>query len=362
MRSRGLVAGAAALVASLLLGGCAEVVSVPEATPVAGKLCALSDAAGFDDQGLNRETYISLQKAKVAHGVPLSLYSLKAEDNHEDARAQLTRLVKGNCSLIIASGDFLSEDTYQVALENPQQQFALIDHHFERTSGGAGSHTMMPGNIHYVANQMLEAAFAAGYLAAMSSQNNFVAVLPAIESKATALQNKLDKAFRAGVDYYSTHGGKLVQVKSAEFIPTIAPASSAIRLVIDGFVASGVDRLFVLSAQDFETVATVAEDYKELQLIGVERDWAQVKATSKFAPRILASVIRAKNIESIDAVITWALNPTGEKPAPNGLIVNDLNNQGAIVTEARDIAYPADYNSAISKLIPLLTSDQGMTK
>jgi hypothetical protein len=94
----------------------------------------------------------------------------------------------------------------------------------------------------------------------------------------------------------------------------------------------------------------------------VERDWAQVKATSKFAPRILASVVRAKNIESIDAVISWALNPTGETPAPNELIVNDLNNQGAIVTESRDIAYPADYNSAISKLIPLLTSDQGMTK
>ncbi|MEN9713760.1 MAG: hypothetical protein RLZZ164_424 [Actinomycetota bacterium] len=364
--SRGLIASAMALTAALLLGGCSQPVSVPEATPVAGKLCAVSDSAGFDDQGLNRELYIALQKAKVSWGVPLALYSLKPGASHHSAQLQLTQLVQAKCTLILASGDFLSDDVYQVALANQDQQFVIIDHHFERTSGGIGSHTMMPSNLHYVANEIAEPAFLAGYLTAMSSQTNFVAVLPAIGSASTSLQAKLDKAFRAGVAYYSSHGGKLVQIQSVDAIPAIAPASAAIKLVLQGLVDSGVDRVFVLSAKDFETVAAQSEEFKDLQLVGVERDWALVKSTKKYASRILASVVRAKNIDAItqylDIFVGTPATTAGGSLAIPALLVNDLNNEGAVVTEAHDIAYPAGYQSAIEPLKALLTSDQGMTK
>ena len=360
--SRGPVASAAALTAALLLGGCTQQVSVPEATPVDGKLCALSDSAGFDDQGLNRELYVALQKAKVAWGVPLSLYSLAATETHEDARARLQKLVDGNCTVILASGDFLSTDVLAVASANPVAKFVLSDHHFVASNPDVASTQVVPANVHYIANQLAEPAFLAGYLAAMSSQSNFVAVLPAIASVRTPLQTKLEKAFRAGVTYYSNHGGEQVQVKVVEAIPKIGPVSAAIKLVLQGLVDSGVDRVFVLAAKDFETVATVSEEFKELQLIGTERDWALVKSTSKHSPRILASIVRAKNVNSIYQQIGYWLGKIETLAAPDAIEVNDLINQGTIVTDAHDIAYPAGYQAAIEPLTALLTSDQGMTK
>ena len=173
---------AATVAAALVLTGCSTDLPSPNTTLIHGKICALADEYGWDDQGLNRETYIALQKAKVSIGIALDIDQLAKGAKHSDAQKRLTQFAKGGCSMVIASGDFLSADVYKVAEANPKMQFVLTDHHFERSGIGAGSHTFIPANLYLVANQLAEAAFQAGYLAAMSSQTHKVATLVAIDS------------------------------------------------------------------------------------------------------------------------------------------------------------------------------------
>lgn len=362
MKFTKIAAAASVLVASLALAGCSSDTTDINTTLVHGKLCAIADSAGWDDQGLNRETFIALEKAKVSVGIALSVDELAATDTHAIAQKKLTALANGSCSLVIASGDWLSSDVYTVALKHQNVEFLLTDHHFELSSDIAHSHPLIPANVHFVANQMSQAAFEAGYLAAMSSQTHTVASLIAIGSPSTILQSKLSAAFAAGVSYFSTHNPGTTKIISEYPVPKIAPASEAIRQTVSGLVERGVDRLFVLSAKDFATVAAQTESFAGLQLIGAERDWAINKSTAKYASRILASVIRKKNISSIYDFITYWVGGHTASPSPSSIDVNDINSDGVGITDAHAIAYPLNFVAQFKPLIQILVSDGGMTE
>lgn len=350
--------------ALLLLGvsSCSSDVSVPVATMVGGKLCAYSDQSGWDDEGLNRETFVALQKAKVSLGISLDVSQLSSGGTHAQAQKRITELATGGCSLVITSGDYLTADAIAVAAKHQDVEFVTIDHHWEPTSGAIGSHTMMLSNVHSIANEIGEAAFEAGYLAAMSSQTHVVASLVAIASKPTMLQAKLALAFADGVNYYSTNGGVATQLISTYPVPKIAPASEAIRQTVSALFNRGVDRLFVLASKDFATVASVTDSFTNLQLIGTEFDWAMRDDTAKYAPRILASVVRTKSVDSLYNFIGYWLAGHTASPAPSDIDVNSLTNSGVALTDAHGIAYPGDFSNQINKLVDALTSDGGMTQ
>ena len=353
---------ATATAALLALSGCSTDVPVPEITMVDGKLCALADQAGWNDEGLNRETFVALQKAKVSLGIALEVDQLAANATHATAQKRLTQLAKADCTLEITSGDYLSPDAFAVATENQEAQFVSIDHHFERTSGDVGSHTALPSNLHQITNVLGEAAFQAGYLAAMSSQTHVVASLIAIGSPSTILQRKLAVAFADGVSYYVDHGGVATELITQYPVPKIAPASEAIRQTVSNLYNQGVDRLIVLAAKDFETVASVTESFTNLQLIGTELDWAVRKESAKYAPRILASVVRTKNVDSLYSYIAFWLGGQTATPSPVAIDVNDLTNAGVTLTEAHNISYPGDFANQMKALMASLTSEQGMTR
>lgn len=359
MKLRILAASAAALIG---LTACSAEVPIPEITMVGGKLCALADKAGWDDEGLNRETFVALQKAKVALGIALDVDQVAASGTHASAQKRLSEFATGGCSLVISSGDFLTADVNVVATAHPEVQFVTTDHHFESSAAEASSHTMILSNVHSIANQLGQAAFEAGYLAAMSSKTHVVATLIAIGSPKVSLQSKLANAFAKGVGYFETHSGVTTKLIATYPVPKIAPASEAIRQTVSGLYNQGVDRLFVLSAKDFETVATVTEPFTNLQLIGSELDWALRSTTSKYASRILASVVRTKNVSSLyDFIAFWLAGHTAT-PGPNAIDVNSLTNDGVALTDAHSIAYPAEFSNQINQLVEQLTSEQGMTQ
>ncbi len=353
---------AAIVAAALALTGCSPELPSPNTTLIHGKICALADSYGWDDQGLNRETYIALQKAKVAIGIALDIDQLALDAKHSDAQKRLTQFAKGGCSMVIASGDFLSPDVYKVAEANPQMQFVLSDHHFERTATVPGSHPFIPANLYLIANQLAEAAFQAGYLAAMSSQSHKVATLVAICSPYKPLHDRLATAFADGATYFSRHNAVGTEIITTNMVPKIAPASEAMRQTIAGLVEGGVDRIFVLSSKDFVTAVTVTEEFKDLQLIGAERDWAINKQTESAAPRILASVIRRKNSSAIFDLIAFVIGGATASPAPQILAVNDLTNAGVALTDAHSISYPSNFKAQMQSLIDSLTTNGGMTQ
>ena len=363
MKTRTLIAALLATTTSLALAGCSSDTPVPETTMVAGKLCALADQAGWDDQGLNRETFVALQKAKVSLGIALDVKQLAAGATHSDAQKTLRAFADDKCTLVIGSGDFLTPDVNAVATAKPAVQFVSIDHHFEVTGGDlTSSHTMQLSNVHSIANVISEAAFQAGYLAAMSSLTHVVSALIAIGSPSTIAQAKMKNAFAAGVEYYSKNGGVATEFIEVYPIPKIAPASEAIRQTVSALYNRGVDRLFVLAGKDFETVASATDAFTNLQLIGTDIDWALRSSMEKHAPRILASVVRTKAVNSLYDYIAFVVGGATATPAPNSVDVNSLTNGGVALTEAHSIAYPGDFSNQMNQLVGKLTSDGGMTK
>ncbi len=363
MKIRTLLAALLVATTPLSLAACSSESPVPEATIIAGKLCALADSAGWDDQGLNRETFVALQKAKVTIGISLDVDELTAKSTHRDAQSRLSAFAAGGCSLVIGSGDYLTADVQAVAAAHPKVQFVTVDHHFELTGSNTPmSHTMMLSNVHSIANILGEAAFEAGYLAAMSSQTHVVAALIAIASPSTPVQSKTKTAFEDGVTYYSTHGGVATKLISVYPIPKIAPASEAIRQTVSSLFNRGVDRLFVVAPKDFETVASVTESFGSLQLIGSDLDWATLPSMSSYAPRILASVVRTKAVDSLYGFIAFWLAGHTATPGPDSIDINSLTNGGVALTDAHSIAYPNDFANQINQLVEKLTSDGGMTQ
>ncbi len=363
MTIRTLLAALLAATTTLSLAACSTDSPVPEATIVAGKLCALADQAGWDDQGLNRETFVALQKAKVAIGIALDVDELTANSTHRDAQKRLTAFATGGCSLVIGSGDWLTQDVRTVAALHPKVQFVTNDHRFVPSmSDLAPSSPLLLSNVHAISNVIGEAAFEAGYLAAMSSQSHVVAALIAIGSPSTPVQSILKTAFEHGVAYYSTHGGVATKFIGVYPIPKIAPASEAIRQTVSALYNRGVDRLFVVAAKDFTTVAKVTDSFTNLQLIGTDVDWATRPTMSDAAPRILASVVRTKAADSLYGFIAFWLAGATASPAPNSVDVNSLANGGVALTEAHSIAYPNDFSNQINQLVEKLTSDGGMTQ
>ena len=97
-------------------------------------------------------------------------------------------------------------------------------------------------------------------------------------------------------------------------------------------------------------------------LIGTDIDWSLHSSMEKHAPRILASVVRTKAVNSLYDYIAFVIGGATATPAPNSVDVNSLTNGGVALTEAHSISYPGDFSNQMNQLVGKLTSDGGMTK
>lgn len=304
----------AVLALVLALTGCSAQTPSPTITPVDLKYCALSDSAGFDDDGLNRSVYAALQQLKVQKGA--SVMALEVSDKLT-AQDGLRKLVDAKCDAVITAGEDLVAQALKTAKANSTIRFVSVAD-IVNTGDSAPNFVSITFNIY-------EAAFAAGYLAALSAPSEEIATLDLLKSSES---KKSIKAFTAGVSRFNQLNDMQVQVAS-----------------LSNIFDAGQDVVFVLSGDGTKlsgwpkTSDTGA--LKLIKLIGYGRDWYADDRNKELRPYILTSVVR---VGVADKVVAAVLAGTGSQNF-------DLASGQVGLVPENDLAFPRTFSSSLDEII-----------
>ncbi|HEU4895183.1 MAG TPA: BMP family ABC transporter substrate-binding protein, partial [Acidimicrobiia bacterium] len=170
-----------------------------EAMADAVKACQVTDTGGIDDQSFNQTAYKGIEDA-IAAGIASDDSTFLESQADTDYVPNIQSFIDAECDLIITVGFLLTDATGQMADENPDQTFQIIDS------------VMDPDrpNVQGAIFGTADAAFLAGYLAAGVSESGTVATYGGIQIPC-GVTCFMD-GFVYGVRYYNEVNGTDVQV------------------------------------------------------------------------------------------------------------------------------------------------------
>lgn len=119
---------ALALVAAACTGGRGDpIASGDDAPSIDVKACLVSNDAGIEDLdlgGYNHNAHKGLQEAERTLGVQTKVVEPASSADFEE---HIVALVDERCDLIITVGRLMGDATRMVAIQNPDQRFAIVD-------------------------------------------------------------------------------------------------------------------------------------------------------------------------------------------------------------------------------------------
>lgn len=292
----------------LALTGCAVQSPSPSITPVDLKYCALSDAAGFNDDGLNRSVYAAVQQLKVQTGA--SVMAIEVSDK-QPPKTGIDKLIESGCNAIITSGESLVAPALSAAKANSTTKFISVSDVLNTDSTVA--------NFSSITFNIYQAAYAAGYLAAAETENNGeVAVLNLINDFGS---RKTVRAFTAGVARFNTQNRSQVKLKN---ILTMKNENQEVVFVLSG------------SSADLGELSLG----KDTKIIGYDRDWYTDSRNKDLRPNILTSVIR---VDVVDKVAKAVIEGTASTSF-------DLTNAGVGLSSSHDLNWPTAFTNELDQI------------
>ena len=147
------------------------------------KVGMVADTGGINDESFNQSAWEGLQKAKEDLGIEIKLIESKQQS---DYISKLETMVDDEMDLIIGVGYTMAEDIKTEANNYPEQQFAIIDHTYEK----------QPENITSLSFESNESSYLAGLIAGKSTKTNKVAFIGGQQSPVI---DKFEYGFKAGV-------------------------------------------------------------------------------------------------------------------------------------------------------------------
>ncbi|MEX3611343.1 BMP family ABC transporter substrate-binding protein [Rothia sp. LK2588] len=198
-RSRFAAAGSVLGISALLLAGCGAAPDEKASSDSKGssdyKACIVSDEGGFDDKSFNENSYNGLKAAEEEYGIKTA----EAQSSSPaDFGPNVNKMVQAGCNSIITVGFALADTTKQVAKENPDTHFAIVD-----------DGSIEADNVRPIVYDTAQAAFQAGYLAAAQSKTGKVATYGGAQMPTVTI---FMDGFAQGVEHYNKEKGKDVKV------------------------------------------------------------------------------------------------------------------------------------------------------
>ncbi len=302
-----------ALISVLALSGCAVQEPAPTVTPVDLKYCAISDAAGFNDDSLNRSIYAALQQLKVQTGASVSAIEVSAK---LPAEAAIQKLIDAKCNAVITSGSLMVNATLSASRKNSDVHFYSVS---DSSKSGVTS-----TNYTAITFDIAQAAYVAGYLAASTMDSDAVANRININNQLKSAQSlKIEKAFALGVDRFNSKNRQQVSV-------VISDVHSGEEII---FALAGNSKQLGLIAQSSATPA--------VKYVGFGRDWFSDIRNKEIKSSILTSVIR---VDAIGKVVDAVVNQKASQHF-------DLSNNGVGLVEAHDVNWPIGFGQQVSEII-----------
>ena len=263
-----------------------SVIAAPQAS-AATNICIAYDTGGPGDRSYNDATLAGIKKAQNQY--TFTYESVVTDGTNADRSKRLRTLTSKGCATIIAVGGQYAKVIEPLTLEFPNIQFAII-----------GDASIAALNVTSVIFSENEAAFLAGYSAALSTKSGKVAMVTT-PSKADAYEN----AFLPGVLAAKKNVRSFVKYTATESaISAKALITLGIDVIYDATTGSA-DGLFEAIVKA-NTSKSRKKNAPEVSLIITEPDLYLnvLPTTSKY---LIASVVKRVDI-AVSAIIGKAVN------------------------------------------------------
>ncbi|QEO10702.1 BMP family ABC transporter substrate-binding protein [Protaetiibacter larvae] len=295
---RAALSGLALIGASaLVLSGCA---AAPDETPDASGepsasdflACMVSDFGGFHDGSFNEAAYQGLLQAESDLGVTIKGVESKAAEEYVP---NIEGLISEGCDIIVSVGFNLATATRDLAKENPEQHFALVDSALSNDDFSP----LSLDNVKPLLFDTGQASFLAGYLAAGVSKTGTVATYGGNPYPSVTI---FMEGYAQGVDAYNAAHGTSVKVLGGDVFANTFEEPTAGQTLTEGFIAQGADVIFPVAGLTGQGSGIAALAHDGVLVIGVDADWFVNPLHAEYKSLLLTSVLKGLQISSFEAI------------------------------------------------------------
>lgn len=215
----------------------------------------ITDTAGVNDQSFNQSSWEGLQEFGETTGAEVNYLESKQSSDYV---TNLERLVDNEADFVWSIGFDTADALLEVADENPDVSFAIVDNSYEET----------PDNVAGVIFKAQEPSFLVGYIAGKTTETNKVGFVGGIEN---AVIQQFMYGYEAGVQYAAKELDKEIEI-NVQYAESFSDAAKG-KSIASKMFSEGSDIVYQAAGGTGTGVIEAAKEAGKFA-IGVDRDQA----------------------------------------------------------------------------------------
>lgn len=262
----------------------------PEETEEGALVGMVTDMGGVDDKSFNAMAWQGMQRAEEELGANVSYLESQQQT---DYATNINQYIRQEVDLIITVGFLLVDATAEAAQEDPDANFAIVDHSF----GGEYD------NVRSLTFGTDQAGFLAGYAAADATETGIVATFGGINIPPVSI---FMIGYTSGVAYYNEVNGTEVEVLGwsnetyeGVFVGNFESTDDG-RRVAEEFLSEGADVIMPVAGPVGLGSAQAVQEHGDAWIVGVDQDWSI--SAAEYADIILTSVVKNIDVAVFDSI------------------------------------------------------------
>jgi basic membrane protein A and related proteins len=330
------------LVAGVVVGtGAAGAQVKPRASILA---CEVTDTGGINDHSFNASAWLGMQDA--AKAIPGITIKNASSTSSSDYVPNINNFIADKCNIIVTVGFLMADATWNAAVANPTQHFAIVDNTNGNPEDGTNTVDPCPGssckesasNLQGLTYETNQDGFLGGYEAAATSKTGIVATYGGEQFGSVTIY--MD-GFAEGVAYFNAHkpkGAKTVKVlgwnpktMKGTFIgsftdPGLAETDST------AFLTAGASTIFPVAGGDgLGTTAAVHKWNSAHPTKKANVEWVDTSGCVNDAPD--CSIFISSVTKGVTASVKAAVLSEAANKFTGGDYIGTLKNGGAAFIE-----------------------------
>lgn len=298
--------------------------------PVDFKVAMVTDLGGVDDKSFNQSAWEGLQAFGADNGlVEKEGYAYAQSDQDADFLPNLNRLIQQDFNLIFGVGYKLAPALKEVAGQNPDTNFSIIDSVVEGD------------NVASITFAEEQGSYLVGVAAALKSESGKVGFIGGEESD---LIKRFETGFIAGVASVDPEIEVVI-----EYAASFADASKG-KAIAASMYNNGVDVIYHSSGQTGNGVFAQAKDIKNsdpdknVWVIGVDRDQYEEGAIND------TNVTLTSMLKRVDSAVQTVAEQSLNGEFPGGEVLSfGLAEDGIGVATTNEEAYTEEIATAVEE-------------
>ena len=319
MKFKKLVALSLSMIMSAgMLVGCSSGDSESSDEPL--KVGMITDVGGVNDESFNQTSWEGLQAVQKELGEDKVQVNYLESKQDSDYVPNIEQFVDDEYDLIIGIGYKLADAIESAAKDYPEQQFAIVDHSYEKQPENVTS-LLFEGNV---------AGYLVGLVAGQMTETDKVAFIGGMES---VVLKEFEVGYKAGVKDANPDAEVLVQYANSF-------SDSALgKSIATSMFANGVDIVFPCAGAAGNGAIEAAKESDKMA-IGVDKD------QNDLAPdHVITSAMKNVNIAVSDVVKALV----DGSYAPGEVKMNTLATGGVGIAPTSEKNVPADVLSFVEE-------------